>query len=188
MELEHFSFFMVRKISLWIGVLFLLFSYSEKGTNEIRGMESGTIQVKEIKQETREEKKKIEGYAIGYLKIPKLKLNLPFYSLESEENTVSKNIQVIKSNMPDVENGNFILAGHSGNSSVSYFRNLDHLEIGDEVNVIYNGKEYFYEVLLLYETPKENILWRNPTNETILTMITCVPFSEKRLMVVARQI
>ena len=29
--------------------------------------------------------------------------------------------------MPDIENGNFILAGHSGNSKNSYFKNLKKL-------------------------------------------------------------
>ena len=190
MQSESCLFSMVKKISVLIGAFLLLFSYDRKEVIEMKGIENGFVSMEEKVSFPEVEKmdtRKTEE-VFGYLTIPKLTLYLPFYSLESKENTVSKNIQMIKSNMPDVKNGNFVLAGHSGNSSVSYFRNLNHLQIGDQIIVTYQGKDYLYEVLLLYETLKKDIEWKIPTNETVLTLITCVPFSDKRLMVIARQI
>ena len=56
----------------------------------------------------------LEHY-IGYLEIPKLGFRRGFYNIDSALNTVEANIEVIKgSSMPDVENGNLIIAGHSG--------------------------------------------------------------------------
>ena len=38
------------------------------------------------------------------------------------EQGISKNIQILKeSDMPNVTNGNLLLAGHNGNSKVSFF-------------------------------------------------------------------
>ena len=68
-----------------------------------------------------------------------------FYSIDSNKNNVDKNIMVISSSdMPDVNLGNLILASHSGNSNISYFKNLDKLEIGDIASVYYLKNKYDY--------------------------------------------
>ena len=56
---------------------------------------------------------------IGYLEVPDVKIKRGFVSPKSKYNTVGYNVTIIKgSEMPDVKNGNFILAAHRGNSSV----------------------------------------------------------------------
>ena len=112
---------------------------------------------------------------IMMIKIPKIKLERGLVDKSSKDNTVSKNIQILdESDMPDVENGNLILAGHSGNSRVSFFRRLVEIGTGDEVQIIYKGKTYTYKVVTSYDIPKTGTaeIIRNP-EKTTLTLITC---------------
>lgn len=114
------------------------------------------------------------GY-LGILKIPKINLNQGFYEYSSSLNTVDKNIEVIETSaMPDVVTGNLILASHSGNSPIAYFRNLDKLAVGDEISVVYNQKEYKYIISDIYDKEKTGYIEivRNKNKNTI-TLITC---------------
>ena len=96
----------------------------------------------------------VEDY-IAVIKIPKIGVEKGLYSKDSKNNNVSKNIQIIKeSSYPDVDGGNFILAAHSGNSRVSYFRKLDKLQRDDEVSIFYGGSEYKYKVVNIYDIEK----------------------------------
>ena len=87
--------------------------------------------------------------------------------------------------MPDVDNGNVILAGHSGNSGVSYFRKLNKLQIDDKVSISYNGKEYVYKMVNSYEIEKNGYahILRN-AEKTTLTLITCKHNTNKQLIVI----
>ena len=86
--------------------------------------------------------------------------------------------------MPDKEKGNVILAGHSGNSSVSYFRKLNKLENNDEVIISYNGKDYVSRMVNSYEIEKNGYahILRN-AEKTTLTLITCKHNTNKQLIV-----
>ena len=109
------------------------------------------------------------------VRIPKININRNLYSINSKNNTVDKNIQIIKeSNMPDEVNGNFILAAHSGFSSIAYFHNLHKLEIGDEVFVNYFNAEYKYIVSDMYDVLKTGkVSIKRDINKSTITMITC---------------
>ena len=62
---------------------------------------------------------------IGYLIIPKINLQKGFVDKRSSENDVEKNIMIVEgSNYPDVEKGNFIIAGHSGTGWKAFFNEL----------------------------------------------------------------
>ncbi len=121
-----------------------------------------------------ESSKKEEEY-IAVLEIPKLNLKKGFYSYESKKNNVNKNIEVIEtSTMPDIENGNLILASHSGTSSISYFKNLYKLEKGDIAFIYYKDRKYAYELIYQYNEKKDGtIAIRTEKNQTNLTLITC---------------
>ena len=115
-----------------------MFSFTLPVTNEIVWKEDinkvsvNEVEVKKLKKEIKKEAKKEKP--IGTINISKINLNNNLYSINSKLNTVDKNIEVLKSSdMPDVNNGNFILAAHSGFSSIAYFHNLYKLDIGDEV-------------------------------------------------------
>ena len=119
------------------------------------------------------------------ISIPKINIYKKLYNLNSKENTVDKNIQVLKdSSMPNVSGGNFILAAHSGYSSIAYFHNLHKLDIGDNVLINYNGAEYNYIITKMYDVKKTGkVLIDRDKNKTSITLITCKG-DDKQLVVI----
>ena len=123
-----------------------------------------------------------EKYYIGSLEIPKINLKKGFTSMDSPYNSVNKNVEVVKkSSYPDIENGNFILAAHSGNSYLAYFRNLYQLTIGDKAYINYKNKKYTYKIVNIYEQEKTGkiAIYRDLDKNT-LTLITCTKNSHTK--------
>ena len=112
---------------------------------------------------------------IGYLSIPDIRLKRGFTSLNSKYNSVSYNVMLINgSDMPDVENGNLILAAHRGNTSVSFFDKLYTLKEGAKATINYNNKNYTYTLKTSYLEPKDGVLTiRRREDVNTLTLITC---------------
>lgn len=127
-------------------------------------------------------KSKIDYFAV--IKIPKIGLEKGLASKGSYYNNVNRNILVLnESDMPDKENGNVILAGHSGSGRTAYFKNLHKLQADDEVSIFYNGSEYKYKVVNTYDIEKTgtaNIV-RNAEKST-LTLITCRHGTNKQII------
>lgn len=120
---------------------------------------------------------------VAVIEIPKINLKKGLYSKDSKKNNVN-NIEILKeSDMPDIKNGNFILAGHSGTSRISYFKNLHKLETNDKVYIYYNGLKLEYRLVKRYEIEKTGIanISRNG-KKTTLTLITCKDNSNKQLV------
>ena len=119
---------------------------------------------------------------LGILEIKKIKLRKGFYKLNSNLNNVDKNIMTVSSSdMPNVNKGNLILASHSGNSSVSYFRFLDKLDMEDIASIYYLGKKYDYKLINYYDVDKNGsvqIIKNNDINT--LTLITCKKNTDKQ--------
>lgn len=112
---------------------------------------------------------------IGYLTIPKINLVKGFVDKRSKENDVEKNILVVEgSNYPDVEKGNFILAGHSGTGWKAFFNDLQKLTTNDTVYVTYKNKKYTYKITNIYKQSKVGkiAIYRN-YDKTTLTLVTC---------------
>lgn len=112
---------------------------------------------------------------VGILKIPKIDLERGFYDKSSTLNHVDRNILFHKnSSYPDEENGNVILASHSGTSSISYFKKLYLLELNDLAYLTYNDVTYTYKIVYIYQEDKDGeiAIYRNK-DKNILTLITC---------------
>lgn len=119
--------------------------------------------------------KKSASYYIGTLEIPRIGFKRGFVSKGHSLNNVNKNIAVMSaSDYPDKERGNFIVAGHSGNSSVAFFKDLWQLEKNDLAYVTYKDKKYTYRITNIYLQPKVGTvgIYRNKNVKT-LTLITC---------------
>ena len=116
----------------------------------------------------------IESY-IGYLEIPKINFRRGFYNIDSNLNTVESNIEIIKgSDMPNITNGNLIIAGHSGTGWKAFFKDLYKLEIGDEAIVTYAGINYRYKITNIYkEQNTGTVSIKRNYDKTTLTLITC---------------
>jgi len=123
---------------------------------------------------------------IAVIKIPKIGLEKGLASKGSYWNNVNRNIEILsESDMPDVDKGNVILAGHSGNSNVSYFKKLNKLVTDDIVSITYGGKEYKYKMVNSYEIEKNGYahIVRNAEKST-LTLITCKHNTNKQIVVI----
>ena len=144
-------------------------------SNEDKEIASQITEETEGQSEQPEESDTYTDDYIGYLTIPKINLNKGFVDKRSSENDVEKNIMVIEgSTYPDVERGNFILAGHSGTGWKAFFNELYRLNVGDETYVTYKGKKYTYKITNIYKQSKTGkiAIYRN-YNKTTLTLVTC---------------
>lgn len=157
--------------------------YSDKSMTPIIEEE---ITVEEQNEELKQEISINNVRYIGILKINKIGLEKGLVDKTSSYNNVNQNIQILKeSDMPNVDKGNLILAAHSGNGRVAYFRDLHKLKINDLVNVYYEGINYVYEIVNIYEIEKtgEAHIIRN-ASKTTLTLITCKDNEEKQIIIV----
>lgn len=134
------------------------------------------IDEEEIKEQPKQEEKKTSNYNyIGVLEIPKINIKRGFLNIKDKGNNVNKNLQVIKgSDMPNVKNGNLIIAAHSGNSYISYFKNLYKLSNDDVAYVYFNNIKYTYKVAGKYDAEKNGkVTIHRDNKKNTLTLITC---------------
>ena len=147
--------------------------------------DTNTEEQVETPTETKQQSSSKVNY-IAVIKIPKIGLEKGLCEKGTYCNNVNRNIQILKeSDYPDKDKGNVMLAGHSGNGRVSYFRKLDKLSQDDEVSIFYNGSEYKYKVVNQYDVEKTgtaNIV-RNAEKNT-LTLITCRHNTNKQIVVI----
>ena len=123
---------------------------------------------------------------VAVLKIPSIGLEKGLVSKDSYYNNVNKNIKILdESDMPDKENGNVILAAHSGNGRTAFFKNLNKLKKDNIVSIFYNGYEYKYKMVNTYDVEKTGTveIVRNSEKNT-LTLITCRHNTNKQIVVI----
>ena len=127
---------------------------------------------------------------VAILEIPKINLKNGLVDKNSKANTVRRNIETMQpSDMPNVVNGNLILAAHSGTGRVAFFRNLHKLEKSDEIFIYYEGLKYTYRVFDIYDVEKTGkIQLKTYINKTILTLITCRIRTNNQIVIVSELI
>lgn len=119
------------------------------------------------------------------LEIPKINLKKGVYPLHSEENTIKKNVAIMKeSSLPTELNGNVVLEAHNGTADISYFNQLHKLNIDDQAYIYYQGTKYIYVVNKIYDVKKDGDVEVNRnTNKNTLTLITCKKNTKDRQLV-----
>ncbi len=138
-------------------------------------------------QEIEEVKEQVKINYIAVLKIPKINLERGLVDPNSYLNNVNYNLEILDgSSMPDQAKSNLIIAGHSGNSRISFFKNLNKLVISDEIFIDYKNNTYEYKVVDIYEIEKTGIaeIIKNQ-NATTLTLITCKHNTNKQIVIIA---
>ena len=132
---------------------------------------------------------KEENY-IGILEIPKINLKKGLVDKNSSSNNVDKNIYTLKeTTLPDEQlNSHIILAAHSGNSYITYFKNLKKLDMKDKVYFYYKNVKYIYEISNKYEIDKTGTTELKITNKSDITLITCISGTNKQVVYVANLI
>lgn len=181
-----------------IGLVFVSYDYlsnknadkqDEELLEEFYNNEEENIESTEIPQEKEEVKEQVKINYIAVLKIPKINLERGLVDPNSYLNNVKYNLQWIDgTSMPDEENGNVIIAGHSGSARISYFRKLDKLIIGDDIFLVYKNTEYKYKVVDIYDIEKtgQAEIIKNK-NTTTITLITCRHGTSKQIVVIAEK-
>lgn len=124
---------------------------------------------------------------VAVIKIPRINLEKGLCEKGTWCNNVDRNVQILnEASYPNIDKGNFILAGHSGSGRTAYFRNVYKLALDDEISIIYGGYEYKYKVVNTYDIEKTgtaNII-RNK-DKTTLTLITCRTNTNKQIIVIS---
>lgn len=118
---------------------------------------------------------------IAVLEIPKINLKQGIPYPNSKDNNVDRNIMITEnSSLPDKENGLMVLASHSGNSAISYFKSLYKLAKGDTFKIHYNNNIYEYEINNIYEIQKNGTLnVKRDTSKNTVILITCTKNNNK---------
>ena len=185
----------IGTLFIFAGLCMIIYDYTSK--QNIKDEEQAAIQNYNIKekidndnteepQEKEEVKQQTNIEYIAILKIPKINLERGLVDRNSYLNNINYNVEILaESSMPDEINGNVILAAHSGNARVSYFRNLDKLSINDKVSLDYKGITYNYKVVDIYDIEKTGtaLIRRNYKTST-LTLITCRHNTNKQIVVI----
>lgn len=158
-----------------VGILIFIFpiiynKYQEK-QEEIKleyFFEVSTIDNYNVIEDTKQ-----EDY-IAVLEIPSINLKKGLYAIDSKNNNVNKNIEIIdSSDMPDITKGNFILAGHSGTGRIAFFDNLDKLIVDDTIIVYYKNIKYIYQINNIESIVKDGTIEIKREFESMITLTTC---------------
>lgn len=192
------SRFIIGSLFILIGTCLIIFdNYSNYKISKIEEQKVEEFFVEDIIEEIEEpvevvEEKNKENKLINYnyvavIEIPMINLKKGLVSKDSNYNNVNYNIEILdESDMPNIENGNFILAGHSGSGRLAFFKRLNELKLGDETYIYFNGIKYIYKVTNIYDIEKTGtaIVKRNYSTTT-LTMITCRTNTNKQIVIIS---
>ncbi len=129
---------------------------------------------------------KINNEIIGKIIIDKLNISNNLYNKESIHNNVNENITILKESIsPDNINSIMYIAAHSGTGKLAYFKNLDKLEINDQIILIYKNKKYTYQVYKIWEENKNGYIHINSINEKQLILTTCSPNHKNKQLIIS---
>lgn len=183
------SFLIILSFSILFLKYFNLYKNDEKEKKSIEEFyikeeNINTKEQEEQKVETHNTKKKYDYIAI--LRIPKINLIRGLVNKDSKYNNIEYNVTIHElSSTPEEENGNVILMAHSGTAYISYFNNLNKLNINDHVYIDYKNKTYNYKITNIYEVEKTGSLnIKNNSNKSTITLITCKYNTNKQIVVV----
>lgn len=120
----------------------------------------------------------INNNTIGYIKIPDMNVNLPIFLGASEENMKKGAVHLTETSYPiGGENTNCVIAAHRGYSKTAMFRNIEKLEIGDQVFIENFRERIVYQVMqlrIISPTDINQVLIKE--GKDMLTLITCHPY------------
>lgn len=144
--------------------------------------EKKAVPKEEPQEEVKEESPKEENtYYIGTLSIPKINFEKGFLDKNHPDNTIEKNIELLKSSSyPDQQKHNVVIAGHSGTGYLAFFNDLNKLVKGDELFLTYKNKKYIYSIDKIYlEDRRGKIGILKDYNRSSLSLITCTLHDKK---------
>ncbi|WP_101721046.1 class C sortase [Eggerthella timonensis] len=115
---------------------------------------------------------------IGYLEVPKMGLRVPVYLGASEENMARGAALLGETSAPiGGESTNAVIAGHRGMATAAMFRDIESLEVGDEVEVAnpFGKLEYRVSEIRVIDPGDREAVLIQPGRD-LVTLLTCHPF------------
>lgn len=148
------------------------------------------IEIEEIssvsEENNQESNQKQSNNKIDYaavLEIPKINLKRGVVNSNENFNSINYAISVDSNSKYPNEYGNFILYAHSGNCYFSFFKDLNKVNLNDEVYVYYDGVKYKYLITEKYEIKKTgNVNVTIPSQKNLITLITCINGTNKQVV------
>ncbi len=191
-KIKSFIKYIIILIIFFI-IIYVLIGVYKENKIRLKEREKNKIQIERTasKSETNSvEKVSIAESYLGFKVAAKLiisKINLETYVLK-EYSKQAMDLSPTKFWGPDAnEIGNFCITGHNYKKE-NMFYNLINLNLGDELYLLdnKNGK-YTYTIYDIYKVKPDNIssLEQNTNGKRIVTLITCVNYSDTRLIIKA---
>lgn len=151
--------------------------------------ESTKVENNSTQTETKKEESNLYEY-IAILRIPKINLKRGLVDKNSKYNDIKYNIMIHKlSDSPSEEGGNLILLAHSGNSNISFFKNLYKMKLDDIIYLDYNNNTYKYKLINIYDIKKNGKApIRKNTTKSSITLITCRNNTNKQIVLIGELI
>lgn len=123
--------------------------------------------------------------SIGKLEINKINLSKKLYTLNDPLNNIEKNITILNySNEPSAENSIIFVAAHSGTGKLAFFKDLDKLQINDQINLTFKNKKYIYQIKDIWEIKKDGNISVEKELNNQLVLTTCSPKKDNYQLII----
>lgn len=124
---------------------------------------------------------------MGYIKIPRISVNLPIYHTTSEE-SLQKGVGHLQGSALPVggKSTHCVLSAHRGLPSAALFTDLDMLQIGDHFYIYVLDRSLEYEVdQIKVVQPDQTQDLNVESGKDLVTLVTCTPYgvNTQRLLV-----
>lgn len=115
---------------------------------------------------------------MGYITIPKIKLQLPIYHGTSKDRLLKGAGHLENTSLPVGGRGTHcVITGHTGMADADFFNNLDKLNIGDRFYITTAGHVLAYEVDRIRTVLPDNSESVKPeSGMDYCTLVTCTPY------------
>lgn len=117
------------------------------------------------------------------ISISKLGINQK-YEILSINNLVNGITMFSEYGSPNIKNSNVIIGAHSGSGINAYFKDLNKLEQGDNILIVYENIEYKYQVSRIYEVNENDTSILKSDGVSKLTLLTCKDNNDKMRLIV----
>lgn len=121
----------------------------------------------------------LEDEVFGVISIPKMEVVMPIYLGASEENMANGAAVLSQTSVPiGGESTNSVIAGHRGWQGYKYFKDIDLLEVGDEIIIQNLWETLTYKVAEIKIITPNNIeaILIQPGRD-LVTLLTCHPYA-----------
>lgn len=135
----------------------------------------------------------LESEIFAAIEIPKLELKMPIYLGATYRHMADGAALLTQTSIPiGGQNTNAVIAGHRGWGGASYFKELDKLEIGDQIQITNLWQDLYYEVAeirIIDPNEVEEILIQ--AGRDLVTLLTCHPYASggrQRYLVICERV